>query len=136
MLSISLTVSVHIWCGLLRVVLARVIVCYRLLCDPREQVMFWSDPEPVLFPPCNFLLPHLQRKKCKLLLQIARLLSKVKVAKLFAHFFAPIKSVHEQSCEKSFQTFTFFATFCSHKKRCKEPRRAFCVCVLLIISIK
>ena len=37
---------------------------------------------------------------CKLLLQIARLLSKVKVSKLFSQLFAPIKSVHEESCEK------------------------------------
>ena len=65
MLSISLSMSVHIWCGVRRVGLARVIVYYRLygLCDPREQFMFLPDPEPVLFPPCNFLLPHLQRKK-------------------------------------------------------------------------
>ena len=58
------------------------------------------------------------RKVCKLLLQIARLLSKVKVSKLFSQLFAPIKSVHEESCEKSLQTFTFFATFCSQKNRC------------------
>ena len=60
------------------------------------------------------------QKVCKLLLQIARLLSKVKVSKLFAQLFAPIKSVHKESCEKSLQTFTFFATFCSHKKRCNS----------------
>ena len=58
------------------------------------------------------------RKVCKLLLQIARLLSKVKVSKLFSQLFAPIKSVHEESCEKSLQTFTFFATLSSQKKRC------------------
>ena len=39
---------------------------------------------------------------CKLLPQIARLLSKVKVSKLFAQLFDPIKSVHEESCEISF----------------------------------
>ena len=39
------------------------------------------------------------QKVCKLLLQIARLLSKVKVSILFAQLFAPIKSVHEESCE-------------------------------------
>ena len=53
MLSISLSMSVHIWCGVRRLGLARVIVYYRLygLCDPREQFMFLPDPEPVLFPP-------------------------------------------------------------------------------------
>ena len=62
MLSISLSMSVHIWCGVRRVGLARVIVYYRLygLCDPREQFMILLNPEPVFFPPCNFLLPHLQ----------------------------------------------------------------------------
>ena len=99
------------------------IVRYRLyrLCDPREQVMFLSDPGPrtgtisaVQLSSATFAT----QKVCKLLLQIARLLSKVKVSKLFAQLFAPIKSVHEESCEKSLQTFTFFATFCSHKKRC------------------
>ena len=58
------------------------------------------------------------KKVWKLLLQIARSLSKVKVSKLFSQLFAPIKSVHEESCEESLQTLTFFATFCSHKKRC------------------
>ena len=46
---------------------------------------------------------------CKLLPQIARLLSKVKVSKLFAQLFAPIKSVHEENCERSLQTSTFFS---------------------------
>ena len=60
-----LVIHVHIWCGVRRVGLARVIVYYRLygLCDPREQFMILPNPEPVFFPPCNFLLPHLQRKK-------------------------------------------------------------------------
>ena len=49
-------------------------------------------------------------------------MSKVKVSKLFAQLFAPIKSVHEESCEKTLQTFTFFATFCSHKKRCNSNK--------------
>ena len=43
MLSISLSMSVHIWCGVRRVGLARVIVYYSLygLCDPREQLMIF-----------------------------------------------------------------------------------------------
>ena len=60
-----LVIHVHIWCGVRRVGLARVIVYCRLygLCDPREQFMILPNPEPVFFPPCNFLLPHLQCKK-------------------------------------------------------------------------
>ena len=87
--------SVHIWCGVRRVELARVIVYYRLygLCDPREQFMILPNPEPVFFPPCNFLLPHLQRKSLQT--------------------FAPNRAITVES--ESFQT--FFATFCSHKER-------------------
>ena len=55
--------------------------------------MFLPDHEPVLFPTCNFLLPHLQRKK------IAN--------------FAPDRAIIVES--ESFQT--FFATFLSHKER-------------------
>ena len=51
MLSISLAMSVHIWCGVRRVGLARVIVYYRLygLCDPREQFHDYAEPRTGIF---------------------------------------------------------------------------------------
>ena len=93
------------------------------LCDPREQFMFFAGPRTGIMSAVQLSSATFSTQKvCQLLLQIARLLSKVKVSKLllFAQLFAPIKSVHEESCEISLQTFTFFATFCSHKQRCKK----------------
>ena len=117
MLSISLSMSVHIWCGVRRVELTRVIVYG--LCDPREQFMCFAGPRTGIISAVQpSSATFATQKVCKLLLQIARLLSKVKVSKVFSQLFAPIKSVHEEGCEKSLQTLTFFATFCSHKKRC------------------
>ena len=113
--------SVHIWCGVRRVGLARVIVYG--LCDPREQFMFFAGPRTGIITAVQLSSATFATQKvCKLLLQIARLLLKVKVSKLFSQLFAPLKSVHEESCEKSLQTFTFFATSCSHKKRCNKRR--------------
>ena len=97
--------------------LARVIVYG--LCDPREQFMLFGRRRTGIISAVQLSSATFATQKvCKLLLQIARLLSKVKVSKLFAQLFDPIKGVHEQSREISLQTFTFFATFCSHKKRC------------------
>ena len=122
MLSISLSMSVHIWCGVRRVGLARVIVYYRLwVVWPSRTVHDFAEPRTGIFSAVQLSSATFATQKvCKLLLQIARLLSKVKVSKLFSQLFAPIKSVHEESCEKSLQTLTFFATFCSHKKRCDQ----------------
>ena len=58
----------------------------------------------------------------ELLGQIARKCSKAKVSKLFLQLFAPIPGVHRESCKKSLETLAFFATFGSHKNRCKSVR--------------
>ena len=64
-----------------------------------EQMRYiFAGPRPALFPPCNF--PHICNAKS-------------------LQTFAPDRAIIVESCEISSQTFTFFATFCSHKKRCK-----------------
>ena len=95
MLSISLSMSVHIWCGVRCVGLARVIVYYRLyrLCDPREQFMICRTPNRYFFRRATFFCHICNAKSLQT--------------------FAPDRAIIVES--ESFQT--FFATFCSHKER-------------------
>ena len=116
MLSISSTMSMS---GVVSVVWgSRVWLC--MGCVTRENnFKFFAGPRSgnisaVQLSPTTFATP----KVCKRLLRVAQLLSTLKVCKLFAQRFAPIKSVHQESCDIGLQTFTFFATFCSHKERC------------------
>ena len=95
--------------------------------------MLYGHPNRYNFRRATFLATSVARKVCKLLLQIAGLWSKAKVSKLFSQLFAPIKSVHEKSCEKSLETFTFLATLCSHKNRSNRGmlRRSRCGLIFL-----
>ena len=105
-----LVIHVHVWCGVRRVELTRVIVYG--LCDPREQFMCFAGPRTGIISALQLSSATFATQKvCKLLLQIARLLSKVKVSKLFAQLFAPIKSVHEETWRNKFANFHFFRNF-------------------------
>ena len=95
MLSISLSMSVHIWCGVRRLGLARVIVYYRLygLCDPREEFMILPTPNRYFFRRATFFCHICNAKSLQT--------------------FGPDRAIIVEF--ESFQT--FFATFCSHKER-------------------
>ena len=88
-------IHVHIWCGVRRVGLARVIVYYRLygLCDPREQFMILPNPNRYFFRRATFFCHICNAKSLQT--------------------FAPDRAIIVGS--ESFQTFR--ATFCSHKER-------------------